>query len=298
MLLGAAGRPVRGHGLPQSAPPEPVEQRELGYRSRRSSPAAAACRPGTWTDITSSSSVAPGMSRTTPPWLGLRLRCRPQTRITPSCTDHGTGVTGIQRVPIPDSTFTSDQLRSGERAPARLGLRSRRRPPRRTSGRGHHSTHPPAGSSSGHRSVTPKHPGRGRVLHLPARRRRRRLPLEPRLPQLRQVRPVRRRPPLLAPQTRAVATAGRRRPRRRDRRLPSPLLRAHRPRYRRPGEGPRRPRAPRRRPRPGLRKPQDYFHRVWSTAFRAADLADAAQNDGEYSDTCTTEDTDPEQDVA
>jgi hypothetical protein len=25
-----------------------------------------------------------------------------------------------------------------------------------------------------------------------------------------------------------------------------------------------------------LRKPQDYFHRVWSTAFRAADLADAA----------------------
>lgn len=24
-----------------------------------------------------------------------------------------------------------------------------------------------------------------------------------------------------------------------------------------------------------LRKPQDYFHRVWSTAFRAADLADA-----------------------
>ena len=31
-----------------------------------------------------------------------------------------------------------------------------------------------------------------------------------------------------------------------------------------------------------LRKPQDYFHRVWSTAFAAADLADAAgDNDGE-----------------
>lgn len=25
-----------------------------------------------------------------------------------------------------------------------------------------------------------------------------------------------------------------------------------------------------------LRKPQDYFHRVWSTAFRATDLADTA----------------------
>lgn len=47
-----------------------------------------------------------------------------------------------------------------------------------------------------------------------------------------------------------------------------------------------------------LRKPQDYFHRMWSTAFRATDLADAAQDNGEYSDTCTTEDTGPEQDVA
>ena len=27
-----------------------------------------------------------------------------------------------------------------------------------------------------------------------------------------------------------------------------------------------------------LRKPQDYFHRVWSTAFRAADLADAGSS--------------------
>jgi integrase len=28
-----------------------------------------------------------------------------------------------------------------------------------------------------------------------------------------------------------------------------------------------------------LRKPQDYFHRIWSTAFRATDLADAAKHD-------------------
>jgi hypothetical protein len=33
-----------------------------------------------------------------------------------------------------------------------------------------------------------------------------------------------------------------------------------------------------------LRKPQDYFHRIWSTAFRATDLAAtgaAAANDNE-----------------
>jgi hypothetical protein len=47
-----------------------------------------------------------------------------------------------------------------------------------------------------------------------------------------------------------------------------------------------------------LRKPQDYFHRVWSTAFRAADLADAGiEEKSEYSDTCSAEDTDPEQDI-
>ncbi|MFD8362370.1 tyrosine-type recombinase/integrase [Streptomyces hygroscopicus] len=47
-----------------------------------------------------------------------------------------------------------------------------------------------------------------------------------------------------------------------------------------------------------LRKPQDYFHRVWSTAFRAADLADAGtEEESEYSDTCTT-DNDSEQDIA
>lgn len=49
-----------------------------------------------------------------------------------------------------------------------------------------------------------------------------------------------------------------------------------------------------------LRKPQDYFHRIWSTAFRATDLADAGnvdQNEGEYSDTCTADD-DSDQDIA
>ncbi|WP_406515023.1 site-specific integrase [Streptomyces sp. NBC_00873] len=48
-----------------------------------------------------------------------------------------------------------------------------------------------------------------------------------------------------------------------------------------------------------LRKPQDYFHRVWSTAFRAADLVDVgAEGESEYRNTYTPEDTDPEQDVA
>lgn len=33
-----------------------------------------------------------------------------------------------------------------------------------------------------------------------------------------------------------------------------------------------------------LRKPQDYFHRVWSTAFRASDLAAAEADDGAEDD--------------
>ncbi|MET3922302.1 hypothetical protein ABIB26_003261 [Arthrobacter sp. UYEF20] len=38
---------------------------------------------------------------------------------------------------------------------------------------------------------------------------------------------------------------------------------------------------------------------MWSTAFRATDLADAGNDEeSEYSDTCTLEDTGPEQDVA
>ncbi len=48
-----------------------------------------------------------------------------------------------------------------------------------------------------------------------------------------------------------------------------------------------------------LRKPQDYFHRVWSTVFRATDLADAGNEEpDENSDARTAEDTDPEQDIA
>lgn len=48
-----------------------------------------------------------------------------------------------------------------------------------------------------------------------------------------------------------------------------------------------------------LRKPQDYFHRVWSTAFRAADLADAGGDEPDkYSDTCTADGDDPEQEAA
>jgi integrase len=34
-----------------------------------------------------------------------------------------------------------------------------------------------------------------------------------------------------------------------------------------------------------LRKPQDYFHRVWSTAFRASDLTAAGSQDDEHDDT-------------
>ncbi|MEV7931266.1 tyrosine-type recombinase/integrase, partial [Kitasatospora sp. NPDC088779] len=38
-----------------------------------------------------------------------------------------------------------------------------------------------------------------------------------------------------------------------------------------------------------LRKPQDYFHRVWSTAFRAADLAQAADDEQDQVDDTTDE---------
>ena len=33
-----------------------------------------------------------------------------------------------------------------------------------------------------------------------------------------------------------------------------------------------------------LRKPQDYFHRIWSTAFRASDLTAAAESDSAADD--------------
>jgi hypothetical protein len=40
-----------------------------------------------------------------------------------------------------------------------------------------------------------------------------------------------------------------------------------------------------------LRRPQDYFHRMWSTAFRAADLAEvAAADENTYGDEGTTDD--------
>ncbi|WP_406491876.1 hypothetical protein OG936_01180 [Streptomyces sp. NBC_00846] len=48
-----------------------------------------------------------------------------------------------------------------------------------------------------------------------------------------------------------------------------------------------------------LRKPQDYFHRVWSTAFRATDLTDAGTDEpDEYGDMCTANGDAPEQEVA
>jgi integrase len=85
-------------------------------------------------------------------------------------------------------------------------------------------------------------PAEGGFCTFQPRCRRRRLPLEPQLSFLRQIRPVRRRSPLLAAQTRTMATARGRSPRRRDRRLPARLLRAHRPSHRWPGEGSGRPR--------------------------------------------------------
>jgi hypothetical protein len=49
-----------------------------------------------------------------------------------------------------------------------------------------------------------------------------------------------------------------------------------------------------------LREPQDYFHRVWSAAFRAHDLAEAAddQQQTERIDTSTADSGDPEQELA
>jgi integrase len=42
-----------------------------------------------------------------------------------------------------------------------------------------------------------------------------------------------------------------------------------------------------------LRKPQDYFHRVWNTAFLATDLAKAGSEGDQYDDEDETEDADP-----
>jgi integrase len=122
-------------------------------------------------------------------------------------------------------------------------------------------------------------PAEGRVLHLPAGRERRRLPMEPGLPQLRQLRAVRRRPFVLAAQTRAVVLPGRTRPRRGHRRLAAPGVRPHRAAI----DGLEAALA-------GLgllddaltldlRRPQDYFQRIWNTGFRATELAKATADD-------------------
>lgn len=34
-----------------------------------------------------------------------------------------------------------------------------------------------------------------------------------------------------------------------------------------------------------LRRPQDYFHRIWSTNFRATDLAGLTEDDGQHEQT-------------
>src|SRR6266704_1272480 len=114
-----------------------------------------------------------------------------------------------------------------------------------------HPDDPRTGPSARGRPVPAQHPRRGRVLHLPARRRWRRLPVEPGLPQLRQVRALRRRPALMAAPTRAVVLHLRARHRRRHRRLPARSLRPHRGRHRRAGSRAGRPRPARRRARPG-----------------------------------------------
>lgn len=113
------------------------------------------------------------------------------------------------------------------------------------------------------------------------------------------VRPVRRRPPLRAAQARTVAAAGRGRP---DDATADYLNAYFEPTGRAidglektlVGLGLLDDALP-----PDLRKPQNYFNRVWSTAFRATDLADAGSNEpDEYSDTCTADGDAPEQDAA
>ncbi|MFC8521108.1 hypothetical protein [Streptomyces sp. NPDC057257] len=45
-----------------------------------------------------------------------------------------------------------------------------------------------------------------------------------------------------------------------------------------------------------LRKPQDYCHRIWSIAIRAADVAEAGSDQkGEYGDMCTVDEVGHEQ---
>ncbi|WP_328952575.1 hypothetical protein [Kitasatospora purpeofusca] len=96
-----------------------------------------------------------------------------------------------------------------------------------------------------------------------------------------------------------MAAASRERPRQHHRRPPPPLPRTDRPAIDGPEKALAGPALLDDTLAPDLRKPQDYFHRVRSTAFPAHDPSDAGtEEESEYSDTCTAEDTDPEQNLA
>ena len=161
--------------------------------------------------------------------------------------------------------------------------------------------HPRAGPGPGHRPVSPQHPSRGRVLHLPACRRRRRCPWNLDChncdkfvlsgADLLYWRRKREQWRLLAEGAPDDATAD--------------YLHHYFEPTARAIDGLEKALA-------GLgllddalaldlRKPQDYFHRVWSTAFRAADLADIARDTTRRTSTATTcpaDGDDPEQDAA
>ena len=86
----------------------------------------------------------------------------------------------------------------------------------------------------------------------------------------------------------ASASSGldrRTRPRRRHRRLPPQGLRAHRPRHRRTGKGPRRLGLLDEALALDLRRPQDYFHRLWNlpSAPPTSQRRQPAQHEGEAS---------------
>ncbi len=133
-----------------------------------------------------------------------------------------------------------------------------------------------AGRSRGHdhRPHPQVHPCRGRVLHLPAGREWRRMPLEPRLPQLRQVRPS---PAPTSSIGSASSSSGAWSPKGLLRpRLPTTATTFSEPTARAIDGLERALGAV------GLldealsldlRRPQDYFGRVWSTVFRAEELA-------------------------
>jgi hypothetical protein len=121
---------------------------------------------------------------------------------------------------------------------------------------------------------------RGRILHLPARHRRRRLPVEAGLPQLRQVRAVRRRSFVLARKREQWYSLAERAP---DEATaawlhqvfapPPPRSTSWRPRW--PGS------VCSTRPSPWTcAARRDYFQRIWNTGFRAAELIRTTENGG------------------